>query len=699
MSTKTTFKRIALVAVASLGFGLLSVVPSSAALDLDQQGDVTEVTAVTLATPANGRVGSALATSLSITSASLDADDDVTLAGVFVSKPATSTATVIFDNSGLSLVGAAGGDSLFTAAAGFLPALYDVTSTGTAFTNGAHVVGRVGFVPDVAGDYVLKVWHDQNRNGAIDATETVSTSTTFSVGAAPATLTITKYGSTTVAGGSNGAVVKISLPTGTGLALGEAIRVTPSTATADITKLNGSAINSYTPGTTTYYDLTSASFLAGVAFINVTDSAAGTLTLALQGQGTGITSLYASTTVSFKTVSTGDTGTTVIQGSTAGAAFTSVTDGINGTSTTATIPLAAKTITYYSAMTAGAAAADYFAATVTDSDGYVTGSAPYFATDLLYDIAYVGAANATTATTIEGTFSVALAPNATGQGFNVTTANGTSLVSGVTTAAVVTSAGTATVSPSVALTLKIGGSISYTVTVKDKWARAIPNAVVAMAITGRNSNQTVVNPTAVTNASGQATFSLTDAPLATTTSLSDSIVFTATGADGTQVAATAVTITWSTTGQVVGTVTILGGDNGTTTGVASATPNVKDINAGDGVEAGVNTFTATVKDASGSPLIGVPVTFTVSGTGAAVLSTTKVVYTGATGTAAASVYGWIKGTYTVTATAGDKTGTAGFTVAQLAAGEERAISATADGQVVTAKVVDRLGNPVPAVTV
>ena len=31
MSTKTTFKRIALVAVAALGFGLLSVVPSSAA--------------------------------------------------------------------------------------------------------------------------------------------------------------------------------------------------------------------------------------------------------------------------------------------------------------------------------------------------------------------------------------------------------------------------------------------------------------------------------------------------------------------------------------------------------------------------------------------------------------------------------------------------------------------------------------------
>ena len=33
MSTKTTFKRIALVAVAALGLGVLSVAPSSAAID------------------------------------------------------------------------------------------------------------------------------------------------------------------------------------------------------------------------------------------------------------------------------------------------------------------------------------------------------------------------------------------------------------------------------------------------------------------------------------------------------------------------------------------------------------------------------------------------------------------------------------------------------------------------------------------
>ena len=35
MSTKTTFKRIALVTVAALGFGVMSVVPSNAATQVD----------------------------------------------------------------------------------------------------------------------------------------------------------------------------------------------------------------------------------------------------------------------------------------------------------------------------------------------------------------------------------------------------------------------------------------------------------------------------------------------------------------------------------------------------------------------------------------------------------------------------------------------------------------------------------------
>jgi len=67
------------------------------------------------------------------------------------------------------------------------------------------------------------------------------------------------------------------------------------------------------------------------------------------------------------------------------------------------------------------------------------------------------------------------------------------------------------------------------------------------------------------------------------------------------------TVIWSATGPVASTLTVLGGNN-TTTGVAAATVQTKDISAADGAEAGVQTFTATVKDAAGNLLQGVACT-------------------------------------------------------------------------------------------
>jgi hypothetical protein len=212
------------------------------------------------------------------TSAStVEAEDEVTLAGIFVSRPAGSTATIIFDNSGLAVVGPSNETAAFTAAAGFMPSklVVDTPNGASNLTDGAHVAGRVGFIPDVTGDYVVKVWHDQNGNGAIDPTEAVSADRTFTVGAAPTTLTVTRINSNFCASGTNGALIKLALPTGTGLALGEAIRVTPSTATADIYKINGTD-PSYTPASGGYIDLVGSQFIAGSAWLNVTDSASVT---------------------------------------------------------------------------------------------------------------------------------------------------------------------------------------------------------------------------------------------------------------------------------------------------------------------------------------------------------------------------------------------------------------------------------------
>jgi len=245
--------------------------------------------------------------------------------------------------------------------------------------------------------------------------------------------------------------------------------------------------------------------------------------------------------------------------------------------------------------------------------------------------------------------------------------------------------------------LPTAGSVPLTVTIIDQFGNAVANSPVTVAASGRTTVATTA--LGVTNSLGQISYTFTDSG---TSGSSNTVTFGATLAEGTGTStrtpgdAAAFSIVYGTA--TVGTVSVTGGN--TTAGVTAATPTLRDINAGaTGVQATIYGFSATVRDANGNLAIGVPVTWTVSGTGAAVLSTTASTYTNGSGVASASVYGWIAGTYTVTATAGGKTGTGTITFAQTAAGEERVLSATVNGPVVTAKVVDRFGNVVPNVTI
>jgi len=118
------------------------------------------------------------------------------------------------------------------------------------------------------------------------------------------------------------------------------------------------------------------------------------------------------------------------------------------------------------------------------------------------------------------------------------------------------------------------------------------------------------------------------------------------------------------------------------------------INAGDGAQSTLQTVTATVTDANGVALAGVPVVFTVAGTGVAVPSNTVTLYTGSDGTATGKVYAWITGKYVVTATAGTKTDTVDTYFAQEdGATYTRTFTAvqTSD-RVVTVTAKDRFGN-------
>jgi hypothetical protein len=228
-----------------------------------------------------------------------------------------------------------------------------------------------------------------------------------------------------------------------------------------------------------------------------------------------------------------------------------------------------------------------------------------------------------------------------------------------------------------------GSAISATITLRDQFNLAIAGHTLTFAVSGgRNTVSTGL--TKITDANGQATFTYTDTGSAgvdtisvtpTTGSLSgDTVTITYNAAD----AVSKVVVTGPNTDEVV--------------------PTPQDINASSrtGAQNGqISTVYATVTNAGGAALAGVPVVFTISGTTAAIRSTHVTVFTDALGVATTRVYAWAEGKYTITATAAGKTGTTDVTFAQVAGqAEARTISAAVSGNIVKATVKDRFGNPI-----
>ena len=293
MSTKTTFKRVALVAVASLGFGVLSVVAPSTASATESTSLM--VGTVSITAPGTGRVGNPLSSTVKILAAagtdSIANDEFISLRAIFISKPATSTAAVGFTAGGADITwfdvhsvkaaGAAGNE--------LLPAFMSgQAAQGIDEGDLAKSIGSVGFIPDVIGDYVVRVWHDVNANGLKDAAEDAATDTTFTVGSAVASVTATNLTGASKAAGTNGAIVKLTLKdaagTLAGLAGNESITiVTPSTANAY--KVNGTATLAAEGADQV---LVAADFTDSVAYVNLVNSSEAVITYSISS--TGITS-------------------------------------------------------------------------------------------------------------------------------------------------------------------------------------------------------------------------------------------------------------------------------------------------------------------------------------------------------------------------------------------------------------------------
>jgi hypothetical protein len=688
MSTKTTFKRVALVVVATLGFGVLtSVAPASAAL-----AGVATPTAATItntSTTVAARVG--VQTTISITATTLAvgsvASQYATLrfAGAITSQPAGSSVYAglasgsVAIGTGFTLVqrginistgsaGARTGDFAARTITGDATGPASVQWQVSADEEGAAAmtgttVASLTFTPTVAGTYSATVWNEMSASGIASLSGSESYKT-FTINVSDGVASVTLAATNTVAAttGSYGALIKVSLKSAAGnaaaLAPGEVVSLTPS-GSGDISKVNGSDVTS-TAGAA--YNLASSDFSGGTAWINMIDGTAESVSLT--AAVTGGTS--SSVSIGYKAI-------TATAASSAPYPYSSTRTTYLSSGSATSVALGSSTTTF---RLLGVTAADYNSFQVTESlcadtsKGSITGSS------VAQGYNTYGTAAATTL--ISSVSVTASCATATTLYTVIESGTKTNTVSSVATTAGVLSVNAPTVNSAV------GASNTITATLKNIFGAAYANQSVSIGVTGKNPTST--NATAITDANGIVTYALTDAN--TNTATQDTITFTSGSA-------TTSIVSYGT--NAVATVTLTSAGD---TDVIPGTTTI-DIDAGYAGAMGVATApSAVVKNAAGALLAGVPVTFKVTDlVGAEVKSTSVTVYTDTTGTAATSISSYAAGKATVTATAGAISATDSLYFAQATATEARTITAVASGNSVIATVKDRYGNTISGVTV
>ena len=170
MSTKTTFKRIALVAVASLGFGMLSVAPSSAA-----EADFT--TSLGTITPADGSVvvGTAVTIPVKLENTLASVAGASTFTATFVQKPINTTLTntsLAANITGQAADWTTAGAALTQVTASANTLVATAGATAAAVTT-ASLAGSFVFTPDTPGLYKISILSDDGAGGTdVDAATT-----------------------------------------------------------------------------------------------------------------------------------------------------------------------------------------------------------------------------------------------------------------------------------------------------------------------------------------------------------------------------------------------------------------------------------------------------------------------------------------------------------------------------------------------
>ena len=731
MSTKTTLKRIALVAVSALGFGMLSVAPSKAAVQdataitigtgsmttgvfnyipIQIQlpsatyvaGDTVTINAQITAAPITG--GNANAASLLGTGAAAASNANgayfklftSAVGGAFtqtnVANGAAGTHAASDQNKVLS--GQLAADGIENDVAGEVSATSAIVLTSTSNTTSAGLLTvYLGINPDLAGTYSVLVSTNTARRTYYSAGDQRATAS-FTTTGAVASVTMTALNTSPLTAVSNAGVLyrvtlKDSAGNATSLGSLDQIKFTSNDTNDSFFECdNAACTTALTNGVAA-----STEFVNGVGYFKVANAGTASTTSTITGTVSLASGTTLSTTMSaaFKAMTdSGDaTANTVVEGKAATTGYDGTVSQTAGYTMTVSSTRTSSGLKF--TLAAAAAAAGNMYVQVTDSSKKILGTDTKDALTWASVCAYAAAATSVTCSVSHGalgaggvnTFTMA-APTASA------TLNGVSTTHTVTfSGATALTTGTNTITPNVTnISNTAKGLVKVSATLKDRFGLAAPaNTAVTASVAGRN---TVAATNLLTNADGMVEFSYTDAG---TISANDTVTFSnssSTAATGT------VTVTYGNPD--VKTVTISGGNY--SAGVLLQTTQTKDISAGDGADLGALSLTATVKDTNGALLVGVPVTWGVTGTGVAILSTSATTWTDSTGVATGSIYGWIAGTYTYTATAGGVVGTGTITFGQTATGEERTISVKDNGNgIVTATAKDRFGNPVPSVTI
>jgi hypothetical protein len=241
------------------------------------------------------------------------------------------------------------------------------------------------------------------------------------------------------------------------------------------------------------------------------------------------------------------------------------------------------------------------------------------------------------------------------------------------------------IKPATSVKVVNGGSITFTATFSNNFG-VIRNgiAVSAYVSAGRNI-QTVTTPL-ITNAAGEASFTVTDAA-PTSTTLTSTVTFS----DGT--VSSSATINWVSSLTASTMVT----SPSATTSSALLPGSTNNIHATTATAStGAVAVTATVKDAQGIAIAGMPVTLTMPADVLLKSTSPAVAYTSSTGVATWSVYSTKAGTYALTFTGGslEKTGYIKFVGATARVVSVTKGTTTGETTPITIKAADAYGNGV-----